>query len=109
MSPLLNGRGGLKRLKMSGIKHDDGKLRWDLIPFEVLDLVVKVYSEGAIEYGEYNWIELENGEKRYFAALMRHVSEYRQGKIYDKSGNMHLVHAAFNLFALIYKELYKKE
>lgn len=38
-----------------GIKYDDGKLRIDLIPPEVIRALAMVFAYGADKYGRWNW------------------------------------------------------
>ena len=85
-----------------GIKFDNDKVRWDLIPFEFIEEIAKVYTFGAQKYKANSWQKVENAEERYFAALMRHISEYRKGNGDDEeSGLSHLDHAIANLAMLI--------
>lgn len=86
---------------MSGVKNDDGKLPYDLLPFDALDEVVKVFQFGAIKYSRRNW---EKGFKqhRLEAAILRHMSQHMQGEMFDKeSGCLHMAHiVATGLFWL---------
>jgi len=63
---------------MEGTKHDEGKLRWDLVPWDAFEEVVRVYTHGASKYGDNNWMGLEDAENRYFAALVRHLVAWRK-------------------------------
>ena len=58
-----------------GIKNDfkDNKLRWDLLPLEEFEDIVKVYTEGSKKYGVNTWQLLKDGYSRYKAALFRHL------------------------------------
>src|SRR5208282_5976958 len=77
-----------------GLKYDQGKLRWDLIPFKVVEGIVEVLTFGAIKYKADSWQEVEEARSRYFAATMRHLSSWRQGETNDpESGLHHLKHA----------------
>lgn len=69
----------------SGKKNDfqDGKLRWDLLPLEEIEDIVKLYTAGSIKYGDNNWQGLENGYQRYKAAMLRHLLEYEKGNKID--------------------------
>lgn len=87
---------------MSGNKNDDGKLRMDLIPAEVLEALAKVLTEGAKAYGDNNWQE-GIGFRRVYAATQRHLTAYRKGEYIDHdSGLPHLWHAFTELAFLIY-------
>jgi hypothetical protein len=42
------------RNKEEGLKFDEGKLRFDLIPIYPLEELARVYTIGAKKYGDYN-------------------------------------------------------
>lgn len=55
--------------------------------------------------GRDNWKQLDNQRQRYFAAAMRHLTQWQSGKILDEeSGQHHLAHAACNLLFLLWNE-----
>tara|TARA_R100000697_G_scaffold28105_1_gene37148 strand:- start:983 stop:1264 length:282 start_codon:yes stop_codon:yes gene_type:complete len=82
-----------------GIKHDIGKLQYDLLDPYALEDMVKVLTFGAIKYDRHNWKNVE--KYRYEAAMMRHYEAYRKGELYDpESGVSHLAHALVNLMFL---------
>ncbi len=77
-----------------GIKHDSGKLRWDLLPPEPIEGIVKVLTIGAAKYSDRNW-ESGMSWSRVFAALMRHLWAWWRGEDNDpETGESHLDHAA---------------
>lgn len=83
-------------------KFDLGKLRYDLIPPEPLEELVKVYNFGAAKYGDTNW-KKGMSWSRYFSALMRHAWAFWRGETYDKeTGIHHLAHCAWSCFSLIW-------
>lgn len=93
-----------------GIKFDNDKLRWDLLPIETIEETVKILTFGARKYSDNNWQKVENGKERYYAALLRHIVSYRKGELVDpESGNSHLSHAMCNLIFLMWLENNKKE
>ncbi len=88
---------------MEGLKYDEGKLRYDLIPPSELAKLADVLTYGANKYGDNNWQKLEKGKDRYYAALMRHLELWRSGEEIDKeSGRNHLSHALCNAMFLSY-------
>lgn len=91
-------------------KKDKGKMRYDLLPFECLDEIVKRYTFGAEKYGDNNWKIVPDAKKRYEAALLRHFSEYKKGNIVDENdgGMSHLSAVAWNAIALIWFEIQEK-
>ena len=88
-----------------GIKHDSEKLRWSLVPFDAMEEVVKVLEYGAKKYAPDNWKHVDNGEERYFNAMMRHLVAYRNGERKDPdSGLSHISHAICSGLFLLWKE-----
>lgn len=88
-------------LDRGGVKFDDGKLRYDLVPPEALEAVTEILTLGAQKYRDRNW---ETGMRwgRPFAAAMRHLWAWWRGESVDpETGKSHLAHAACNLFFLI--------
>jgi len=83
-----------------GIKDDTAKLRFDLIPAQVLEDLARVYTVGAEKYADRNW---EKGISwgRVFAAIMRHLWAFWKGEDNDpEDGLPHTIHAAWGCFAL---------
>ncbi len=77
-----------------GVKFDDGKLRYDLIPAEAVEGLARVLTFGAKKYAPRNW---EKGMSwgRVFGALMRHLWAWWRGEDKDpETGFSHLDHAA---------------
>lgn len=94
-----------------GKKNDyqDGKLRWDLLPLEEIEDIVKLYTAGSIKYGDNNWQNLENGYQRYKAAMLRHLLEYEKGnKVDDETKVNHLAAVAWNAIAMLYLDKHGK-
>jgi hypothetical protein len=84
-----------------GIKHDDGKLRYDLIPPEGLDSLAEVYTIGARKYTDRNW-ELGLSWGRVYAAMLRHAVRWLAGESLDPvDGQHHLASVAWCAFALL--------
>jgi hypothetical protein len=88
---------------MNKQKDDQGKLRWDLLPLDVVEKLVEIYEFGANKYEENSWRTIENGYKRCRAALFRHLTAYDKGERVDpESGKSHLAHAAWNALSMVY-------
>lgn len=96
---------------MSGVKHDTGKARLDLIAPEILFALGEILAFGAAKYDQRNW-ELGMDWGRVFGALMRHMWAWWGGKtetnenflfgVLDmETGKSHLWHAACCLMFLI--------
>lgn len=71
----------------------DRKPRFDLIPFEFLESVAEVLTEGAVRYGAYNW---KRGRKDFFLDAWNHafvhLQRFKEG---DRSED-YLSHLACN-------------
>jgi hypothetical protein len=84
-----------------GTKFDGDKIRYDLIPPELLEQTAIVLTYGAHKYAPRNW---EAGMKwgRCFGALMRHLWAWWGGEARDpETGFSHLSHAACCIAFLI--------
>jgi hypothetical protein len=93
---------------MEGMKHDQGKIDYSLLPKGVIEELGKVMTFGAQKYAPDTWQQIENAKKRYFAAAFRHLNTWFDGEQNDpESGLMHLSHALTNIAFLIWFE--KKE
>jgi hypothetical protein len=90
-----------------GQKHDEGKPRWDLLPYGPLADVVAVLTHGAKKYADDNWQKVPGAKRRYFRAGMGHLIAWWSGEKHDtESGLPHLAHAVCCLlFLLWYDEL----
>lgn len=77
-----------------GVKYDQNKPQWSLLPFEALEEVVEVLTSGAKKYAPDNWKYVPDADARYMDAAFRHMAQYMQGEQYDEeTGNNHLAHA----------------
>lgn len=88
-------------LKTGGVKFDQGKARYDLLPPEGAKAVATILEFGARKYAARNW-EQGMDWSRPFSAMQRHLWAWWEGEKADPdSGYSHLWHAATNLFFLI--------
>lgn len=84
-----------------GRKFDDGKCRLDLIPFDCLWELAKVYSFGAQKYADHNWRK-GMSFSRIIGAILRHIFKYIMGESKDPETNCHhLAHAVWGMFTLM--------
>jgi len=92
-----------------GIKHDDGKIQWWYLPIEPIKEVLKVLHYGDKKYPAddgCNWKRVPNAKKRYYSALMRHITAWWDEEKNDQeSGMHHLAHACTNVLFLLYFEM----
>lgn len=100
-----------KSTSIKSVKNDiiDDKLRWDLLPMEEIEDIVKVYHAGAKKYGPNKWQNLDNGFERYRAAAARHLMEYMKGERIDSdTGCFHLAQCAWNCIAMLWYDKHGK-
>ena len=95
--------------KFEGIKFDEDKPRFDLLPPNALLEVAKIYQHGAKKYGDRNW---ENGlmYSRLYRAALGHLVSWWSGESLDPDSKLsNLSHAAFNVLGLLEYELTKRK
>jgi hypothetical protein len=81
-------------MKCNGTKHDQEKIRMDLLPMDGLFEIAKVLTFGAKKYGDHNW-EKGIGYHRLRAAQLRHDAAVEMGELLDpESGLIHTAHKA---------------
>ena len=81
----------------------DDKLRWELLPLEDIEDIVKVYTAGAKKYGPNTWQNLPDGYNRYKAAFFRHLLEHEKGNWLDEeTGSIHLAQCVWNALAMLH-------
>lgn len=86
-----------------GMKHDDGKIDWTLLPWGPLQEVVKVMEFGAKLYARDNWQQVRPLRYRYLKAAFRHVIAYTMGETHaPDSGLHHLAHAVCDCLFIIW-------
>lgn len=79
-----------------GLKYDDNKPDYSLIPPGVLEAIATIMTYGANKYERDNW-RLVKPVERYYSALMRHIEAVRKGEWLDKeSGYPHMWHVLTN-------------
>lgn len=82
-----------------GLKFDQDKTDYSLIPPEFLKGIADVLTFGAKKYGKGNWKKFNEDDKdRLYSALMRHVEAVRANQTIDPETRLkHLYHAGCNL------------
>lgn len=98
----------------TGMKFDGGKDRWDLLPWEEIEEIVKVqtFAIATKGYKENSWKNVRPFWLRYSAAFFRHFLLRLKGEVFDKeSGLRHTAHMATNVIFLLWgdKNLNKKD
>lgn len=87
----------------------DDKLRWDLLPLEEIEDIVRVYHAGAKKYADNSWQDIPDGFRRYYAAAQRHLMAYMKGERIDPdTGCFHLAQYAWNAIAMLYYDKHNK-
>jgi hypothetical protein len=86
----------LKQTPKEGLRYDEGKLRYDLVPTIAQREYVKILTVGAKKYAPRNW---EKGMKwsKVIASLERHLAAFKLGEDRDpETGELHMAHAMCN-------------
>jgi hypothetical protein len=105
--------------EIKALRFNAGKLRWELLPVEWQEELVKVFSKGAVKYKPDNWknsIGTEDStqfKQDRLGSALRHIAAYRKGELLDSEvvegaehiPTYHLAHAAWNLLAILYYDL----
>ena len=88
---------------LTPLKHDQEKLRMELIPPEFEEATARGLTYGARKYSAGNWASGEGFEwSRLYGGLRRHLSAWSKGEDIDpESGNHHLDHACCMLAFLV--------
>ncbi len=93
-------------IKVEGVKYDNDKPQWSLLPFKALKEVVDVLTYGAKKYAPDNWKKVPNAKQRYIDAGFRHFTAYAAGEKLDpETGKSHLAHAMCCLLYLLAFEI----
>lgn len=91
-------------------KHDAGKVRWGLMPWEELEDVARVFMFGAEKYSDFGWQQVENGEQRYQDATIRHIVGHVTGNEFDReSGEQAYAHAVCSLLIAMWHAKRRRE
>ncbi len=98
---------GEEKKEKGGTKHDQGKPRISLIPYEFIAGLASVLTFGAKKYGSYNWTKGFD-YSRLLDATYRHIGQFESGQdIDEESGLSHLLHATCGLMFLYMHTLLK--
>ena len=73
-----------------------------------LEAISSILTFGAKKYAAHSWQTVPQGDERYLAALLRHLTAVGKGETLDsESGMPHLAHAACNALFILELELRK--
>lgn len=93
--------------KGTGKRYNADKVRHDLLPPFAINEVAKVFTKGAVKYGDRNW---ENGMdwNVVMASLKRHINAFESGEDLDvETKLLHMSHVATNaIFLTEYYRIY---
>lgn len=71
-----------------GMRFNNGKLRWGLVPFSALEGMVKVLEYGCLKYSPHNW---KKGLSviQICESLQRHLYAFLEGEDIDEESGLH--------------------
>jgi len=79
-----------------GLRYNEGKLRYDLVPNYAQEQYVRVLTKGATKYAPRNW-EKGMAWSKVLASLKRHVAALERGEDRDpETGELHSAHVMCN-------------
>lgn len=99
----------------AGLRHNKGKIRYDLFEPFAMEELAKVFTKGAEKYAENNWLKGMKWSKMQ-ASLMRHFEAFKKGEDFDfdptckecvsgtcvnHTGLLHMAQVAWNALALV--------
>jgi hypothetical protein len=100
----------LQSKPQQGVKYDEDKLQWTLLPFRALKEVVAVLGFGAKKYAPDNWQRVPDASTRYVDAAFRHLTDWQLKERLDgETGKSHLAHAICCLLFLLWFEQEERE
>lgn len=83
-----------------GLRYNEGKARFDLLPPEALFALAEHYGVGASKYQDRNW-ERGMAWMKCFASMMRHAWAWARGEDFDpETGTHHMIAVAWNAIAI---------
>lgn len=83
-----------------GLRFNEGKPRYDLIPPEFMDALAAHFEIGSRKYSDRNW-ERGMGWCKCFASMMRHAWAWMRGEDIDpETGSHHMISVAWNAMAI---------
>lgn len=85
---------------------DKGKLDYSLVPFRWITEMAKVLQFGQDKgYARSSYLLTENGVRRYYSSLMRHLEKFLSGEVMDTESMLaHLSHLSVN--AMIMRDIH---
>ncbi len=91
-------------IKEGNVKQN--KLRLDLLPISALEETARAFMDGLTKYPAWDWLNTEEWQDTYFAALQRHLFDWRKGVTKDEKSGLHpLAHVAANSLILLTRTL----
>jgi hypothetical protein len=72
----------------TGVKKDEGKPRFGLLPYDVLAAISRILTQGAKKYDDRNW-ELGIEYERVFSGVQRHLTEWWNANLNGTDGINH--------------------
>lgn len=97
---ITSNQGGSAPKVDEGLRYNDGKPRFDLLPPEAMTALAAHYALGAKKYADRNW-EKGMAWGKCFASMQRHAWAWAEGEDHDpETGSPHMIAVAWNAIAL---------
>ena len=89
-----------------GVKNDENKTRYELIPPEFIEELANIFTCGASVYGPNTWQNVS--KERLEGAVFRHLQAWRKGHRFNIENGVvleHLAQAAWGCLAIMWKDM----
>ena len=94
-----------------GLRYNNGKLRWSLLPVEPIVELIRVLEKGAVKYAPNNWKKFTKAEadENCYDSMMRHIQQWRLGQTHDEeTGLHHMAHIMCNAMFILWHSINEK-
>jgi hypothetical protein len=96
-------------MEEKGTRHNQGKLKWSLVPQSALAPMVRVLEFGAEKYAPFNW-QKGLSITEICESMKRHLDAFMEGEDIDpESGISHIGHLQCNTLFLSWMMEHKPE
>ena len=96
----------VEQVLATGVKYDDNKPEYSLLPPVALLEMTKNLTFGAQKYCRENWRKVPDAKRRYFDAAFRHMQLWHMGETDDPENNLH--HLALHAYLRLVQRCYRR-
>lgn len=87
--------------KTKGLRYNEGKLPYHLLPDNAIQEIVKILGKGAEKYEPRNWMNGLKWDSECASSLQRHLAAWKMGEDIDpEDGMLHIAKVMVNAMFL---------